>query len=199
MVTITDVMSEPEPDYLTDRGNTETNEILKTTDEQSKLSDKLTASDTDSFGLNITLANDDRERIQNWIVMTTQFPEINTDVFSEHFTKPLCRLKHHDSDSGDSAFEGSGGRCLKRYVEMKENAYGPRASTPLTVYPAVNEPPPDYSRSNSPEFQDKPFDDLSSEVSRILREFEGDLNGYETNLTSPVKRRFYTIGSIVHL
>lgn len=210
---------EPDPDYMSERANTVVEVTPHTNDENDTLSEELTVSELESFGLQVTTSINERERIKNWIVMTTPSPSMNIEVIGEHYNKQWYKCKYSDSDSGDSAFEGSGGRGLTRYVEMtKEDCERQRTSTPVTsctpVIPCttpvtscapvtsctpVDEPPPDYSRSNSPEMPDKQFDDISSEVSRILRDFEGDLNGYETHLTSPINRRFYTIRSIIHL
>ncbi|XP_063444119.1 formin-like protein 1 isoform X2 [Mytilus trossulus] len=195
-----DITLEPIPDYMRQKEN----EFQKQT--ESKLfSQEIIESDLDTFGLNATKQMDDKERIKNWIVMTTPSQYVDPSVFVEQsYTsknkdgEKWCKLKHQDSDSGDSAFEGSGGRCLKKYVMTKEESKQ-RTSSPLLKSNLTNEPPPDYPRSNSPDLVDNQYDDLSSEVSRILQEFEGDLNGYETHLSSPVNRKFYTIRSIIHL
>ncbi|XP_052068695.1 formin-like protein 1 isoform X1 [Mytilus californianus] len=195
-----DIILEPLPDYMSQR------ETAFQKQTQSKLfSQEIIESDLDTFGLNATKPIDDKERIKNWIVMTTPSQYVDPCVFVEQTYsaknkdgEKWCKLKHQDSDSGDSAFEGSGGRCLKKYVMTKEESKQ-QTSTPVMTSNLTNEPPPDYPRSNSPDLVEKQYDDLSSEVSRILQEFEGDLNGYETHLSSPVNRKFYTIRSIIHL
>lgn len=195
-----DITLEPLPDYMSQKET----EFQKQT--ESKLfSQEIIESDLDTFGLNATKQIDDKERIKNWIVMTTPSQYVDPCVFvDQSYTsknkdgEKWCKLEHQDSDSGDSAFEGSGGRCLKKYVMTKEESKQ-RTSTPDMTSNLTIEPPPDYPRSNSPDLVENQYDDLSSEVSRILQEFEGDLNGYETHLSCPVNRKFYTIRSIIHL
>lgn len=191
--------SEPEPDY---GGTSKSNSINgnNVTDSNRSSYEHTVSTELDT---SVLYASD---RIKDWIVMTSSSCIDNTDIMRNTLNGDIYPVKRKDnilnttqgSDSEDSAFEGSGGSCLKKFVSAESPGVHHRSSTPLHLFNS-NEPAPDYSRSNSPEYQAAENDDVGSEVSRILRDFEGDLNGYETQIDVPIDRRFYTIHSIIHL
>ncbi|XP_060071433.1 formin-like protein 3 [Ylistrum balloti] len=149
--------------------------------------------------------------VENWIVRNNETllesryragDEIPTD-YDDNINNNIDKQQNGDTDSYDSAFFGSdanvlksSGRSSQDNVQIPLNDV-PRSSTPYTCIRSAD-PSSDYSRSPSPAGSVISKDTCSSELSRILTEFEGNLHQYESEV-SPNYRRFYTVKSIIYL
>ncbi|XP_069125361.1 formin-like protein 3 [Argopecten irradians] len=148
--------------------------------------------------------------VENWIVRNNKLQseyrpgdEIPPDYGDNTINNDKNTSQRLNNDSYDSAFFGSdanvlksSGRSSQDNIPMPETSV-PRSSTPYT-FTRTDDPAPDYSRCPSPAGSTTSKDTYSSELSRILTEFEGNLNQYESE-TTPNYRRFYTVKSIIYL
>lgn len=160
--------------------------------------------------------------VENWIICNNEAlmagvtaddtyeevpPDYNDDVNNNVDDAEL----KVDTESYDSAFCGSDANVLKssegsskETIPNTQNC--PRTSTPFncrSVTPQAksrHEPLPDYSVCNSPTGSVRSKGTYCSELSRILNEFEGNLNQYDSE-ACPIAsyRRFYTVKSIIYL
>ncbi|KAK3091226.1 hypothetical protein FSP39_018105 [Pinctada imbricata] len=154
--------------------------------------------------------------VENWIVSSPP-PEKCSDVLKEECQVKILQLEEEprdeesifdcDSDSNDSAFVGSEGQHLKssgsKSNELEEGyeKYGPDSKTSVPdrrLIAQLPEPVPDYPADDIPA-DVKPSGDMDEEITKILNEFEGDLNGYCSGATTPSPRRFVTIRSIIYM
>ncbi|XP_021373362.1 formin-like protein 1 isoform X2 [Mizuhopecten yessoensis] len=149
--------------------------------------------------------------VENWIVcnnkamLETSYragDELPLD-YGDDINNNVHDVQHKiDTESYDSAFFGSDANVLKSsgrssQEDVLTQPSMPRSSTPYTCMRTAD-PIPDYSRCPSPAGSFASKDTYSSELSKILTEFEGNLNQYESEV-SPTYRRFYTVKSIIYL
>lgn len=143
---------------------------------------------------------------ENWIIGThTDLQQDKNDIGTRTVESGVFCGSDVDSDNGscDSAFLSSleKQRPTKSHLENEDYSYCKnitrRTSTPQTEEELPAEPEPDYPTCNTPSGSIRSY---SSEVSRILREFEGSLNGYDGEVeVVQNSRKFYTIKSIIYL
>ncbi|XP_033749346.1 formin-like protein 3 [Pecten maximus] len=150
--------------------------------------------------------------VENWIVRNNEVllqsnyragDEVPPD-YDDNINNNTREEQHRvDSESYDSAFFGSDANVLKSSGRSSQDNVqspkpsAPRSSTPYTCT-RTTDPLPDYSRCPSPTASVTSKDTYGSELSKILTEFEGNLNQFESEV-SPNYRRFYTVKSIIYL
>jgi len=171
----------------------------------------------DQYGLAAT----EKAKVENWIMKNnkalvrdqtyhrdTSCKERNME---KHFRKNdtvtsqtvrTRRHSHSDGESSDSAFGGSDGNILRSDDTRSHfgfiNSHAcVRTSTPHELAP-LDEPPPDYPASGA-SGSVRSNTSYSSELSRVLNDFEGHLNKYDNESLEHSHRRFYTVRSIIYL
>ena len=169
----------------------------------------------DPYGVLLTKGHEPPQEptVENWIVSSPP-PERCSDVLKEECTAKMLQLEEvprdcesesifdceTETESNDSAFIGSEGQYLK---SSSGNSNVLDSNVVDSSYPVhthvtpLKEPIPDYSSSVSDD--EKNHGEIDNEISKVLSDFEGDLNDYYNGPLTPTPRRFVTIRSIIYI